>query len=255
MRTPAFIMATTLVACAMLLTACAGAPRVDPSYQAYLEATQRSAQQEQLSRTAVADAATACAGDSTCVVAVAGFAALAVQSGGQRGASVQPYTRQPSAWERFGVAALQTLPGLGQVFAAVRAGDNNVAIARIGAEREAAVTNAWSATTTGVASAFAGLPPSISVGGDYVPGSQHIGDAIGGDRIDGSQHIGDAVGGDRIGRDAIGGDAIGGDRIDGSNVGDGNRIGSPGPWDNSGQCTGTACQGLPPTEPDPEPEG
>jgi hypothetical protein len=92
--------------------------------------------------------------------------------------------------------------------------------------------------------------PSITVGGDYVPGSQHIGDA---------------VGGNWTGRDAVGRDNIGRDQRTGddtrTNWGTGNRFNAPGPFTDTGngpRCEGDQCQGgdrfpLPPAPPvDPE---
>lgn len=72
--------------------------------------------------------------------------------------------------------------------------------------------------------ALAGSPalraPSITVGGDYVPGQ--IGDNVTGD--------GNATRGAQVG-DNVGRDQTGGDHIDGSVIGDENRFSSPGPFD------------------------
>lgn len=77
--------------------------------------------------------------------------------------------------------------------------------------------------------ALAGSPamqaPSITVGGDYVPGQ--VGDNITGN--------GNATRGAQVG-DNVGRDQTGGDHIDGSVIGDENRFDSPGPFD----CTAGA---------------
>lgn len=81
----------------------------------------------------------------------------------------------------------------------------------------------------GAIDALAGSPalraPSITVGGDYVPGQ--IGDNVTGD--------GNATRGAQVG-DNVGRDQTGGDHIDGSVIGDDNRFSSPGPFD----CTAGA---------------
>lgn len=254
------------------LAGCAATP--DANYDAYLSEVRASRQEKVMERKGIADAAASCAGDATCVVAVAGFAALAAQSGGQ-GQQIAPYQRQAGAAERIALATIGALPGLGQVFAAIDSGRNAVDIARIGAQRDIGIAGQWSGAITGtagafagvtsdVANAFAGLPPTTQVGGDLISGTQHIGDSIGRDAIGGDQHVGDAIGGDAVGGDQrhgddIGRDVIGGDRIADSNIGDDNRIGSDGPFtdDNSGQCQGERCQGdgdtFPPPEPEPDP--
>ena len=242
-------MRVLIVLLAMVLSACATTP--DANYQAYLNASDTAEQRSVIAHNAIADTA-ACNGDATCVVAVKGFAALAYQGSGSNKGQLQQYVRQPSAWEKFGLGALNILAPLSQAYVALDAGRNNVDIARIGADREVRVTEAWAGTTVGVAQVFADLPPStsVTVGRDWVSGYQHIGDTVGRDQIAGDQHIGDA----------IGRDVIGGDRIDNSgNIGNDNRITSPGPFENGDDCIGDHCQGdgdiNPPPEPDPVPGG
>lgn len=95
-----------------------------------------------------------------------------------------------------------------------------------------------------------GATPSVTVGGDYISGQQHIGDNVGRDYITG--HVGDAIGRDRFGRDQIGRDQVIGDR----NLNRG-RQDSPGPIDDhSGDCReGTDCSVTPPpAPPDPDPD-
>jgi hypothetical protein len=262
------IRLTISLFCLLALSACKTTD--ERNYDSYLAAVNAERQQRAMQLDSIADAS-ACGGDATCVVAAKGFAALAV-AGSQQGTNIRPYQRQASAAERVTIAALSALPGLGQVWAAVEAGKRNVDIARINADSEIAQQDAWAATVAAVSSAYGSLPPStaITVGGDYIPGSQHVGDAIGGDvvtvgrdQIGGDQQVGDnatagrdMIGGDSRQGDDIGGDAIGGDRIDGSNIGDGNRIDSPGPFetDNSSNCEGERCQGDGDVNPEPDPD-
>jgi hypothetical protein len=94
--------------------------------------------------------------------------------------------------------------------------------------------------------------PSVTVGRDYITGSQHIGDAVGRDLISG--HVGDAIGRDRIGRDQV---HVGRDQITGDRNHNRGRQDSPGPIE-SGDCRdGADCstQPPPPPPPDPDPEG
>ena len=248
-----------LILSTLLLTACASTP--DAGYSAYLDAVRGQQQQTALQMASIADAS-ACNGDATCVVAAKGFAALAAQ-GGSNQAGIQQYQRQPSAAERITLGFLSALPGLGQIYATIEAGNRSVDIARIGAQREIGIAGAWAgAVGSGNAAwsaAFSSLPPTTSVGGDLISGTQHIGDtvSIGRDQIGGDQHVGDSVG-----RDAIAGDQHVGDESDvtigrDDNSGNSGRIYADGPFDNSGQCTGERCQGdgdvgpLPPVVPVP----
>jgi hypothetical protein len=235
----------TLIALTLLLTltACAST-RPDPNYLLYRESVQAAQAAEVQRLASISDAAQACNGDATCVVSVAGFAALAAQGGG-RAPQLQQYQRQRGAGENIAMATLGALPGLGQAYAAVDGGRNSVKIARIGAEREVDIANAWAGVVTGVAGSFAGQAPSTYVGGDLISGTQHIGDWVGRDNAGRDQRTGDD----------IRRDTIGGDRTD---FGGGNRFDSPGPWRDTGngpRCEGAGCQPVNPPPVDPEGEG
>lgn len=237
----------------LLLAACATGR--DPNYSAYLEARQAAVQQESATLRALSDASASCGGDATCVVAVAGFAAMAARGQGG-GPAIQPYVRQPSAAERIGLALVGQISPLASAAVSWRASDNSRAIAL-------GQYDFLGGTMAALANSPALTGPSITVGGDYVSGRQHIGDSIGGDYIGGDQHIGD-----HIGRDAIGGDQRIGNEINigrDDNSGNSGRINSPGPYDwdidNGDRCSGTRCQGdgddAPPNPdpaPDPEPD-
>lgn len=238
-------MRLILVLAVLALSACASTP--DANYSAYIEANARAQQQQAAQLASIADAS-ACNGDATCVVAAKAMAAMAVQGGASQ-QGVSQYVRQPGAAERFGLALLGALPGLGQTYAAIDAGRNSVRIAEVNAGREVAIVEALGGVTGRVADAFALLPPSTHVGGDLISGTQHIGDTVGRDQISGQQHIGDWRTGDDIRRDTIGRDR--------TDYGSGNRIDSPGPFDDVGnegpRCTGIGCQTVNPL-PEPEPE-
>jgi hypothetical protein len=226
-----------LLLAVLTLTACASTrTRTDPNYTAYLQAATADAQRDALARGSIADAAAACNGDNTCVVAVAGFAALAVQGSAGRSASLQPYRRQfHPAWSIISA----TLPVAIQSAVAWRSSDNSRDIALGQYQMLGGIVGS-------VVNSPALTPrdPSITVGGDYITG--RVGDDVGRDQIGGDQHIGDTVGRDQIAGGQHIGDAIGGD----NNAGNSGRINSPGPFEIGPTCTGTRCQGdgdiLPP---------
>ena len=228
----------------LALSACASTP--DANYNAYIEANARAQQQQAAQLASIADAE-ACNGDPTCVVAAKAFAAMAAQASTSR-AGVSQYVRQRGAFENITLGVLSALPGLGQTYAAIDAGRNSVRIAEVNAGREVAIVEALGGVTGRVADAFAMLPPTTSVGGDLISGTQHIGDTVGRDQISGQQHIGDWRTGDDIRRDTIGGDRVNTD------WGTGNRFDSAGPYDytdvgNEGpRCTGAQCQQAPAPE-------
>ncbi len=233
MNTP--IRLLVLLLAVLTLSACAST-RTDPHYAAYLQAATADAQRDALARGSIADAAAACNGDDTCVVAVAGFAALAVQGSAGRGANLQPYRKQHHpAWGILGA----TLPVAIQSAVAWRSSDNSRDIALGQYQMLGGIVGS-------VVNSPALTPrdPSITVGGDYITG--RVGDDVGRDQIGGDQHIGDTVGRDQIGGDQHIGDAIGGD----NNAGNSGRIYSPGEFGPT--CTGPRCQGDGDVFPPPE---
>jgi hypothetical protein len=234
-----------LIALSVVLAGCASS-RPDPQYRAYVQLVQEQETARQARFASIAAAADRCDGDS-CVQMVAAIAALA-QAGAGQGAAPQQYRRDPSAAERVGLAMLGQMAPLASAAVAWRSSDNS---------REIALGqySFLGGVIDSVVSSPALQGPSITVGGDYITGSQHVGDAVGRDQIGGDQHIGDS----------IGRDVIGGDRIDNrGNIGRDNRLASPGPFDDSGdRCEGPLCQGVQhppppdpePPEPDPDPAG
>jgi hypothetical protein len=228
----------------LALAGCASTP--DANYSAYIEANARAQQQQAAQLATIADA-DACNGDATCVVAAKAFAAMAVQGAASR-QGVSQYVRQRGAAENFGLALLGALPALGQTYAAIDAGRNSVRIAEVNADREVAIIDSLGAVTGRVADAFALQAPGTYVGGDLISGQQHIGDTVGRDQIAGQQHVGDWRTGDNIARDTIGRDR--------TDYGSGNRIDSPGPYDDVGnegpRCTGIGCQTTNPLPEDGE---
>jgi hypothetical protein len=229
MRSPAAAAALCLI-----LAGCA-TTRPDPAYQAYIEAHTRAQQQQAAQLAAIADGS-ACNGDPTCVTAAKGFAAMAAMAGGGARIEQQRVQHHP-AW---GVLAA-VLPSVVQ---------GGVSVHQSRHSRDIALAQYdWLGSSIGALAGSQALQPpaapSINVGGDYIPGSQHVGDWTGGDRIGRDQRTGDDVRRD----------TIGGDRTD---WGTGNRFASPGPWRDSPNCQGDQCQGgdrFPPLPVDPDPEG
>lgn len=228
----------------LVLAGCASTP--DANYSAYIEAHNRAEQQRAVAEQALSDAA-ACNGDAACVISVKAIAGLTMQGAGNR-AQIAPPPRK-ATWSEHVRNVAGAVHPLGQIWAMVEGGRNNVEIARIGAEREARRDEAWAGMTVGIADAFSSQEPAYSyvIGGDYVPGQ--IGDNAGRDQIHGNQHLGDWRTGDNIARDTIGGD-----RID-TDYGTGNRLDSAGPYRDIGngpRCEGAQCQHSPLPEPETE---
>lgn len=237
-----------LLSALLLLSGCA------TTGEAAFYARQEAAEQARAVRMAALADTSACNGDATCVVAAKGFAAMAELGGG--GAQPQQYVPQPSTAARVGLALIGQLSPLASAAVAWRSSDNSVrtAEAQFGF-LGGVVSDVSNASARSAEAAFNVLPqlgPRIDVGGDYVSGTQHIGDAttVGRDQIGRDQFQGDWRTGDDSRRDTIGRD-----RIDNAgNLGDGNRQNSPD--DNSTVCEGPGCQGVnrPITNPLPEPE-
>lgn len=205
---------------------------------------QREAESAHAVRMAALSDAAACNGDATCVVATKAIAGLTEAAGGRAAGGPQQYIRQAGAAERVTLGLLGALPGLGQVWATVEGGKRNVDIARINADREIGMADAWAGVTSNVAAAFGALPPSTYIG------SQHIGDTVGRDNVRDGSRVGDET-------HISTGDINTGTQIDNAgNLGTGNRQNSPNNTDtgNTGpRCDGEGCQRVP--APEPEPEG
>jgi len=259
---------TLLIVVLIALTGCITPPKPDPNYEAYARILDKQAADEQARYASLGAAAAACKSDA-CVERVSSSLAIVIAASGGGGSRIQPQQfrkQHHPAWGIVAAVAPQLVPG----YVSVRQSDNatEIALGQYGF---------LGSVIRDVSQSPALRSPSITVAGDYVPGTQHIGDAVAGDyitghvgdavgrdNIAGDQHVGDAVGRDAIGRDqhigdAIGRDNIGRDRNTDSNIGNDNRQDSAGPFDNdidNGNCnrsTGVGCQGegLPITEPDP----
>lgn len=238
-----------LILAALALSACATGPKTDPDYAAYLRFVEQQNAGEQKRFESIAATAAGCQ-DDACRTTIAAFAALA-QANGRGAPAVQPHrkTYHP-AWGLLGTI----VPSLANAAVTWHQSDNarDTSLAQYGF---------LGGVVRDVAQSPALQSPTITVGGDYVPGSQHIGDAIGGDLISG--HVGDTIGRDAIGGDQRIGDDIGGNIVGGDdnsdnsgNIGTENRIDSPGPIDESGdRCTGDTCQGSNNPPPDDDDDG
>lgn len=213
---------------ALMLGACATTD--ERSYRDYLQAQAAADARADAQLATISQQATACS-DDTCRVAIAGFLALSRgAAGGQR--SVAP----PAPKAASGILGFtKDLAGL-----AVNA--------YLGNEGQR-TTRALYSTFGSIVGSIADRP-TVQVGGDYITGTQHIGDAIdvGADYVVGD---GNATNGAQIG-DRYGDDYTGRDRVDNSTAidGDGNRIGSDDTIDNSdrsggdgGECPGGEAEG------------
>ena len=201
----------------LMLAACSSVAERNQDTWAAAQEASRKAQQDRIDQLAqrqqqVLAQGVGCTEDA-CKIAIAGFAALlgvAADAGGGTPTAVAP------PYERDWAQKLGSLSGLAGVLAtgwvAVVNSNNNADIqtAQYGF-LESVIDNGAEA-----AAAIAGAGPRIEVGGDYT----------GGDRSETTT--------------TVGRDQTGGDHQDGSIVGDENRIDSPGPFDNTGNCTAGA---------------
>jgi hypothetical protein len=224
------VMWAAVLLLVILVTGCTAAPTKNADL--WREAARN--QQLALEAKAKADAdrfATISAPASTCDsdlcrVSVAAFAALAAQSGsGAPAASVPapPYERDgASKLKDILIGASPLIGSLAGHAVSWRQSDNNVRMRESDNEAQQALyAGAFGLGTAAVENAGA----RTTVGGDLISG--HVGDTLTGDgNATRGGHVGDTVGGDQVGRDDI----------DGSIIGDGNRIESPGPFEDVGNC-------------------
>lgn len=182
-----------LTALAALSAGCSTPAAVKPGYAAYLEFV--GAQQERANAQVAGIAATAqsCT-DARCVEHVAALAALASMGAGGGGQpTVAPPPRELSGVEKFAAVAGALSPlAATLVTGAVQwhqaDASRDVSLAQYGA-----LDHITSTAVGAVADVARGAVPSVTVGGDYVSGTQtHIGgDLIGRDRVDNRGIIGD----------------------------------------------------------------
>lgn len=218
-----FTMIVPAIAGALLLSACA-ASRKD-FYDAQNNYREQIAARDAAKAAALQTAAAGCADDS-CRIAIAGFAALARS---ENVAAPQQYRSEASGVLNLVDRAL----GIGgQVYGQKLQADSLVDLAGVIAD------SAGDRSTHSYIDQSNHSDNSVSIADSYNSDDDTSGDTIA-----------DSYNGDHIGRDLIGGD-----RTDNSGViGDGNRIESPGPIDNSDpgdDCDGASCN--PSTE---QPEG
>lgn len=226
------------------ISACAGTQSRNAELYRQVSAQQKAdaeAQQERLqeARAAYLRGAEKCTTD-TCVVAVSGFAALAFSG-------TQHQTNQPLAipYERDGAAKIRDiLGGVVPIVSTLAGAAVNYRQSEINRDIQLGqyqfLAGAINSTTT-AATSIATAGPRIDVGGDYISGTQHVGDTIAGD--------GNATRGGRIGDD-VGRDQISGTQTITQDSGNGNRTGSPDNSHNGGACAsgnGGAGSGSPTT--------
>lgn len=189
-------------AAALLLGGCATPQVSKPGYAAYLEFVGQQQARANERVAGIAAAAQSC-NDARCVENVAAMAALASVSGGGNAVLPAPPPRELSGAEKFAAVAgaLSPLAGVlvnGAVQWHQADTSRDVSLAQYGA-----LDHITSSTVGAMANVATGATPSITVGGDYVPGTQ-----IGGDAVGGSQT---RVGGDQIGRDRVDNNGLIGD--------------------------------------------
>jgi len=129
----------------------------------------------------------ACA-DDTCRVAIAGFSALATQNNEN-----QALTATPPPYERDGASKFRdVLTGLVPILSTLSGAAVNFKQAEYNRDIQLGQYSFLSsavAHTTTAAQNVANAGPRIEVGGDYVSGTQHVGDTVGRDQISGTQAI------------------------------------------------------------------
>ncbi len=227
-------LALALAACS--LAGCSSGPSRNAAlYESQLKA-QRQAQQERADQFAKQQAqllatANTCTED-VCRVAISGFLGMALQSAGTAHDAplpAPPYERDKGAQARdfFTGMATFVVPGLQ---AAVSWHQSDVARDTNRDQThylETVIGGAVNAARD-VGIAAQNSAPRVTVGGDYVTGTQIGGDSIGGDRTE----------------TTVGRDQVGGDQIQGSHLGDGDRYNSPSPCSaGNGAAGGTGGNG------------
>jgi uncharacterized membrane protein YgcG len=210
-----------------LVTACGGAPaRNAAAYDKWVQIQRDEATQRAADLAAMFKACT----DDRCRehLAALHFVAQAGQGNGPPPTlAVPPPQRERDMAEKFRDVASASGNVLGVIFNAGLAWHQSDNAVRTSRQQFDFYSHAFD-SMAGVATA---AQPDITVAGDYITGHQQIGDNITGD--------GNATGSARIG-DNVGRDNTGGNHADGSINGDNNRVGSPGPYDNSGNCAAGA---------------
>lgn len=227
------LIVLAVIGLACVLSACgSAATRNDERYQEWVEITRKSAAEERVAaaareekRQAEFAALLKACNDSRCVENVSHDRATErmVQDLAGVGAGAKPAAIPAPPMERDAAAKAKDILqgvtplaiGLGQTWAVVRQSDNAVRMRESDNETQRSLYDgAFGLGTAAVENAG----DRINVGNDYVSGTQHVGDDIAGD--------GNATHGSHVGDD-----------IADSVVGDGNRFDSPGPFDDSGNCT------------------
>ena len=235
------IMISTITALATLAGCSNSAVRNREAYDHYAEIVVKrdsaAAQERQDTITGLARAADRCGADARCVEHVASLAAIAAvaSSTGAQPLSLAPPAREPSASEKFAAVAGALSPLLGTLATGAvqwHQADTSRDVSRAQYDWLGAVVH----DTAGAAASVAQAGPRITVGGDYVSGTQVGRDQIGGDLtgrdvISGTQHTGDTVGRDQAGQSIV----------TGSHIGNDDRYTSPGPYTGP-ICTGDTCQ-------------
>lgn len=238
-------MAIFLALMSLALAACSAANVKDADYERYATAIEAQAQATSAMIAGLAAATSACNGDARCVEHVSSMAALAMAGSG-RGSTMQAPQRKPTGAENFAMVMSGMNPLLGGMMNAYVGIEQSKSSERM-AEAQYSFLGGVIRDTSAASVAISASGPRITVGGDYVPGTQTV---VGRDQVGGDQtHVGrDQIGRDQHIGDTVGGDQAGRDNNTNSHVGDNDRNTSPGPY--TGSCVGDGCQPVTTPEPD-----
>jgi hypothetical protein len=235
------IMRTVIMILSLLaLGACASAPpRVNPGYAAYVAAVHEEERLQGERIASLSNAAASCQ-DSRCVEHVAALASMAAMSQGHAAGGIAPPAREPSSVDRF-VAIAGALSPLASTIVGASVQWH---MANTSRDVSIAQSNMLGGVLThavdDMSNVAANAAPNITVGGNYVPGTQTN---VGGSYIPGTQTNNSGVLGD-------GNTLVGGNQTNNSGVlGDGNRFSSPN--NNAGCSIGGACSPSTVTNPAP----
>lgn len=184
------LMLIVMLGAVVFIAGCTS-PEVRPSYASYLEFVGQQQQRDDDRIKSIASAAQSCT-DARCVENVAAMAALANVAGGGRAATVAPPPREPSGLEKFAAVAGALSPLAATIVTGAVQWHQADASRDVSIAQYQSLDHIVTGAVDGMAGVATAATPSITVGGDYVSGTQtHIGgDSIGRDRVDNSGVIG-----------------------------------------------------------------
>ena len=174
-----FVLALVVIALAAL-SGCASNQAKDPNYAAYLDLVQKQQQDVADQRTAFAAMVAKCTSDA-CVTQVAAIAALAGANGNH--APPQQFVQQESTAAKFGLALVSQISPIAAAAVSWHSQDvsKDVSLAQFG--YLGSVTHDITGAAVSLGTAAAGAAPTITVGRDYIAGTEDNGTHVGGNQI------------------------------------------------------------------------